>query len=530
MNKFQSELKKKFSEIKPLLVSQGQLAVAELKPYLQPFEEALAIDELKALVGQDLNIDFEFPYASFELNDVSHLEKKLAYWQRVGIQELIPTDQVLRELTQNGKEETFNKSSLHKARRLRYGVHNLHEYRGKFFPQLVKSLINKSNLDKNAKVLDPMCGSGTTLVEAQEAGFDSIGADLNPLSILISNTKCRLIHVEMKELQDLTTEVRERLESGCFPKIELWSDADLKYLSSWFDDLAFEDVEKIITVIYSFEGIIKDFLLVCLSNIIRAVSYQKESDLRVRKEIKSYDKGYAISLFFEQLQDQLDRVIAYKMVSEVPQHESLIFPCNSIELPIHAKEHVGTVDLIITSPPYATALPYLDTDRLSLVVLGLLVRKEHKVYEANMIGTREVTEKQRRDLWDIYLARQSELPESINNVIEHVAKYNHSEGVGFRRRNLPALLGKYFLSMLEAMKSARKMMKPHGKAFYIVGNNSTSLNGEKFEINTPELLFDLAEFAGWRKVTMSSMELLSSRDMFRANRGTSEIILELENQ
>ena len=73
------------------------------------------------------------------------------------------------------------------------------------------------------------------------------------------------------------------------------------------------------------------------------------------------------------------------------------------------------------------------------------------------------------------------------------------------------------------------MVKEGAKAYYIVGNNSTNLNGEKFEINTPELLFDLGEAAGWTKKSLSSMELISSRDMFRANRGSSEAILEFEN-
>ena len=60
---------------------------------------------------------------------------------------------------------------------------------------------------------------------------------------------------------------------------------------------------------------------------------------------------------------------------------------------------VGKVDVIITSPPYATALPYLDTDRLSLIYLGLLSRREHRSRDTLMIGNREITERTRAAYW-----------------------------------------------------------------------------------------------------------------------------------
>ena len=56
------------------------------------------------------------------------------------------------------------------------------------------------------------------------------------------------------------------------------------------------------------------------------------------------------------------------------------------------------VSVVITSPPYATALPYLDTDRLSLIYLKLLQREEHRSHDYAMIGNRAITEKMRRPL------------------------------------------------------------------------------------------------------------------------------------
>lgn len=142
-----------------------------------------------------------------------------------------------------------------------------------------------------------------------------------------------------------------------------------------------------------------------------------------------------------------------------------------------------------------------------------------------MIGNREVSEKKRRELWAYYEARREELTQPIRDIVEKIALANHQDGVGFRRKNLPALLGKYFLDMLDAMRAQGSMLAAGAPAFYIVGNNSTQVDGKRMEIETDQLLWGLAEKAGYEQVTFIGMELLKSRDIFRENRGTSESIL-----
>jgi hypothetical protein len=90
---------------------------------------------------------------------------------------------------------------------------------------------------------------------------------------------------------------------------------------------------------------------------------------------------------------------------------------------------------------------------------------------------------------------------------------------------LPALLGKYFLCMLDAMRSARSLMKPGGIGYYVVGNNSTVVDGQKIVIPTDIFLNSLGKKAGWKPQSMISMELLLSRDIFKDNSGSTETIL-----
>jgi site-specific DNA-methyltransferase (cytosine-N4-specific) len=257
------------------------------------------------------------------------------------------------------------------------------------------------------------------------------------------------------------------------------------------------------------------------------VSWQKASDLRVRKEFNPYECGTAIKRFIEEVNGQIDRIFSYLCVLPhvVPSTPLDIRNGNAVNVAALFPEYKGKVDLIITSPPYATALPYIDTDRLSLIVLGLLSRKCHKDAETAMVGTREVSESGRRQAWATYEKRRAELPREISAMIDEIALHNHGDDIGFRRRNLPALLGKYFLDMLDAMRSAHALMKTGAPAYYVVGNNSTLVHDRKVDIPTDQFLYILGAVAGWKCREQIPMELLVSRDIFRGNRGSSETIL-----
>src|SRR5699024_3336181 len=67
--------------------------------------------------------------------------------------------------------------------------HGWFKYREGYSHTLVKELLDRENLTKNEFVIDPFCGSGTTLVEAGLNGFNSFGIDVNPMSAYISNAK-----------------------------------------------------------------------------------------------------------------------------------------------------------------------------------------------------------------------------------------------------------------------------------------------------------------------------------------------------
>lgn len=96
-------------------------------------------------------------------------------------------------------------------------VHRLHPYKGKFIPQLVQYFIDDhvDDFKKNIYfktgdiILDPFCGSGTTLVQACEIGMHSIGIDISQFNCMITKTK--LLDYDIVSLENEVKKIRQAI-------------------------------------------------------------------------------------------------------------------------------------------------------------------------------------------------------------------------------------------------------------------------------------------------------------------------------
>ncbi len=525
------------------------LLKCRMKSYIQPFERKLALAELALLSEAEPHPVEEgnsgiLEYTVRSSVPAQALANKLAYWEAIGHKQDFITDQVLREATvnivRNGiafeQIEWSVQLNLHKSipnrRCLRYGPHGLHEYRGKFFPQLVRSLINMAGVPAGGIVADPMSGSGTTLVETILSGCHGIGLDMNPLSVFMGRTKCAILSANPQEIIESYSVIQNHLTGVNLAKEELkyftsLPKADQEYLINWFSPKALIELDCISQALQlPISPVVRGLMKLSFSNIIRGASWQKADDLRVRKEIRPDDEIHPINDFLEEFGRAVKIVVSCLYQTDGLQMGSFdLQEGDARRLSHHWSAWRGKVDAVITSPPYATALPYLDTDRLSLIYLGFLTRQGQRQRDVQMIGNREITEKVRQEYWRIFGEVKTKLPESVVALIERIDTLNSTIEVGFRRRNLPSLLAKYFLDMKEVLFGIHQMLKPGATAYIVVGDNHTTAGNERVNISTAPLLSEIAETVGLQAGEHIPMEMLVSRDIFKKNAGASETIL-----
>lgn len=456
-------------------------------PYrLFPYERSFALTEAKCLLE---------PSRISERDDTVEVEtrradaaRRLTYFQtfqrEVGIPE--PTTQHLIESETSGG--TRRQST-------RYSVHGLHEYKGKFNPQVARALLNSAGLPKGAAVLDPFCGSGTTLVECAHAGFRGVGTDVNPLAAMVANAKVQALSTDpaglVSEAEDAVRAARRRSSSP--PS----NGARGKYLHRWFEPAMLGRLEALRAQIQRRDASTIEILLAVASNLLREFSLQEPADLRIRRRISSASDRDPYDVFLEQTRSLAANVAVVQrhigpLLPAVVAHQSDTRSfAAGVERSLRGRFHAA-----ITSPPYAMALPYIDTQRLSLVWLGLVDPCTLPSLQAALIGSREFNGPP-RGAWEQKLAGNRErLPAPLASLCRKLLA-TIGPGDGFRRQAVPALLYRYLVGMRDSFVAIRSLLRPGAPFFLIVGHNHTVLAGRRFEIDNPALLAQLGETTGF---------------------------------
>jgi site-specific DNA-methyltransferase (cytosine-N4-specific) len=451
-----------------------------------PYEKELASREVASLIG---------PEDSAEMLDGFNLRaetagsgmKRLTYFK--GYENgsgFIPTVQAeLEETARNGKNRQAT----------RYSVHGLHEYKGKFNPQVARALLNIFGIEPGQSVLDPFCGSGTALVEGCHLGVNAIGTDINPLAVFLSNAKLLGLSVQPGELENAHKSISAQLRSFGGKTTPQSSDARREYLLKWFDREIYEEIENVRAIIVDASGELSPIFLSVASNLLREYSQQDPRDLRIRRRTSPLPSKTFTSALLDALPQTIDRILAARKLigSRTPICRAVL--CDVSELTVDTS--MPQFDAAITSPPYAMALPYIDTQRLSLVWLDLLSPGKILELEASLIGSRELRGNSKRELPQLLAANEAELPDEEYQLCINLENLL-GEDDGFRRRAVPVLLYRYFASMKANFRSVNTVMKEGAPYALIVGHNHTTIGGMRHDIDTPLHLSRLAESVGWR--------------------------------
>lgn len=261
-------------------------------------------------------------------------------------------------------------SDIKEFERTKY-VHRLHPYLGKFIPQLVEVFLKKY-FKKNDWILDPFVGSGTTLVEANILGMNSIGIELSVFNTLICKIKTKQYNLEdvENEIKDILARTKKFSKLLADKRKTLGREPfDLKtestYLNKWFSKRALKEILFYRSIIKDYKN--KDFLRVILSRATRSARQIYHYDLaRPKKPVRERYWCIKHKRYCEPINEALkfinryswDTIKRLKEFAKLRTNKKIIIlqgDSRKIKLPI-----LNKIDGIFTSPPYVGLIDYHD--------------------------------------------------------------------------------------------------------------------------------------------------------------------------
>lgn len=304
-------------------------------------------------------------------------------------------------------------------------THGLHPYPAKFIPHIPRELI-KAYSRPGETVWDPMCGSGTSLVEAALSGRTAIGSDINPIAILASKAKTTPLSSRSRdELRGLLLRIRvnSMLWPGGRPDrrpvIPEFHNRD-----HWFTERAAHELGLIREDIEMLETDGARQLALCAFSAIVVAASNQEGETRWRAIRREHEPGAVLARFAAKLRASLVAAESYgrraRADVEVARWDA-------------RKPGMvgGEVDLIVTSPPYANTHDYYLYNKLRMFWLG----EDVKAVQEAEIGSRNRHSDRGAEIGD-YLDSIEKAMRQMYRALRHGGRMALVIGDGVIRGNL----------------------------------------------------------------------------------------------
>ena len=294
-------------------------------------------------------------------------------------------------------------------------------------------------------------------------------------------------------------------------------------MAKWFPNKLLDELEAILFTINSLASKKEKVILkIILSNLLREHSLQDPKDLRIRRRVEVPAGSSLITSFIKSLMEhqvkhkEWIRVVGKSRVLMRPIHEDSRNLKKFLDLKIQ-----GTV----CSPPYVSALPYVDTYRLSMVALGVINPKEIIATERLLIGARDITKEDEFN----FNSNLKILP----NDVQKIAKFIYSEilsdkSAGFRKKAVPYFFVKYAYLMTSVLKQLFEVEKKGAKNLWVLGPNKVKLSNNWYYINTPEIVGSLAEAVGFSHIKLGTVQAYQRYNIHSKNSIDKEDVLIFE--
>lgn len=331
--------------------------------------------------------------------------------------------------------------------------HSIHAFAAKFPPQLPRFFIEALTSEGDV-ILDPMVGSGTTLVEAVTMRRRAIGIDRDPLAVLLSRVKtieydlnvagqraeAALQRAEALLLRPANMTVLESFKSRMTP-------STTRFLDYWFwPDTQLELAALAISIAQEQDPSLRDLLRVVFSSLIvtKSGGVSRARDLaHSRPHLVETKRPKPVLPTFARRAAKTVRALANHSAG---RESAVTLHGDARALPIRSSR----VNLIVTSPPYANAIDYVRAHKFSLVWFGVPIERLSDL-RGQYIGNERLGAKQ---------VVSPLVPQDVTRFVSQVAERDpHKAGV----------LRNYFLDMNAAVSEMHRVLIPGGVAVLVIG-------------------------------------------------------------
>ena len=366
-----------------------------------------------------------------------------------------------------------------------YLTHKLHAYPAKFIPHIPRWFLREYGTT-GGTMLDPFCGSGTALVEANLLGIHALGVDINPLSRLLLRAKTELV------------EHPDDFARGCLQVVERAREHPPDYTpeipryETWFMPQAREELARIFGYLLTnpddLPDAVRDFMLVCASASVRKVCNADPQiskpfisrQMRTRIEAGTVEQR-ALRIFDRTTRTFLDRKIKYMRVLKNLSRMWGYQPKSRMLEGSDARtlEGIGDhcVDTIITSPPYANAQEYFRSIKLELYWLNLVPDGSLAALNRALVGTERLT------LAECQMPPAFGIP-ALDHDLAQIYPVD---------RKRAHIVLRYFQDMRSSIEQCYRVLKPGGYLGLVVGDNVI----RKVPVATSSFMQDIAESVGF---------------------------------
>jgi hypothetical protein len=276
---------------------------------------------------------------------------------------------------------SWSEAALPERERTKH-VHRLHPYHGKFIPQLVEVLLDRY-VEPGGHVLDPFAGSGTTLVQALESGYDATGVDVAAFNCLLMRVKTA--QYDLAELGEELRDACARVES-----LPARGARASRYVRTWYAVRAAAELLGFRELIADYRH--ADVLRVVLSRAARSARRAAHFDLEAprepqvgeywchkhRRECRPVES--AAGFLRRYTLDTAKRIEEFARVRDT-ERDAHVLHGDGRELRLD-----GPFDAVLTSPPYPGLIDYHEQHRYAYELLGLDDRREREIGAA-ALGT-----------------------------------------------------------------------------------------------------------------------------------------------